>query len=130
MSKISGAKMAHVCFDSADMDRTLAFYKAAFEGFKIVRSWDEKGMRVVVFDICEGVQIEVFERGNGKPAENIKWHHIAIDTVDLQAAYDHLLACGATAVIPPTDNTIPCDPPLHCPFAFVAGPDGEQIELN
>lgn len=130
MAKITNAKMAHACFDSADMDRTLAFYEAAFADFKVVRNWNENGMRVYVFDICEGLQVEVFERGNDQEPQNIKWHHVAIETTDIHAAYEHLISCGAKEVIPPRDNVIPCDPPLACSFAFVAGPDGEQIELN
>lgn len=130
MGKILSAKMAHICLNSTDMDQTLDFYSRAFADFKIVRNWIEDGMRVYVFHICEGVEIEVFERGTKEQPENIKWHHISIETKDIHGAYKHLVDCGAAEVIPPTEAVIPSEPPLPCAFAFVAGPDGEQIELN
>jgi hypothetical protein len=111
------------------MEKCLGFYKDAFDDFKLIRTWVEDGMKVAVFEICKGCSIEVFERGNEKPAENVKWHHIALCTSDVRAVYSHLIKKGAKEQIPPTDIIIPSDPPCPATFSFVTGPDGEKIEI-
>lgn len=130
-NKVPNPTMAHVCFDTSDMDRCLNFYKTAFAGFEIVRTWIENGMRVSVFKICEGCTVEVFERRKTEEEpKDVAWHHIALDTTDIHAAYENAIAAGATGVIPPTAVTIPSEPPCPVWFCFVAGPDKEQIEFN
>jgi len=54
---------------------------------------------------------------------------VAIAVEDVQAAFERIAAAGAVAFEEPVTRTLHGDPPIQATMAFVAGPDGEVIEL-
>lgn len=125
---IKGMGFHHIALKAKDFDRSKAFYEAL--GCRPVLWWGEGDKRAVMLDIGDGGRIELFAGGCKEAAENEKWMHFAFCVDDVQTAYDTAIAAGAVSVTEPK-LARPCTGPTDETFnvAFVAGPDGEQIEF-
>ena len=118
----------HIGLKASDFDASRAFYAAL--GMREVLSWGEGERAITMFDVGDGGMIEIFANGGEEYSANGKWSHLALHVADVDAAFDTALAAGATVVTPPKTVELQSRPRLATiRVAFVAGPDGEQIEF-
>ncbi len=125
---IKGCGFCHIALGAVDFEKSVAFYKAL--GMTVYHSWGEAPHRVVMFNLGDGGNIELFE-GAPDVAENMpKWQHLAIATTDLQGAFDAAVAAGAVVKSEPTACEIHTNEGIYMvSIAFVYGPSGEVIEF-
>ena len=125
---IKGIRYAHMAFAVRDLDRSLAFYRAI--GFTPYVTWGEGRERIALLDIGDGTMIELFAKGGEGTAADGKWLHLAFAVENVDEAYRVALAAGATSVTPPSDMPLDSSPKrITLRVAFVAGPDGEELEF-
>lgn len=125
---ISGCGFHHVGLKAADYEKSRAFYRAL--GMEETLSWGEGERAISLFDLGDGGKIEIFANGGEEFSPNGKWIHFALHADDVDAAYAAALSVGATPITPPKTVELNSRPRLATiRVAFVAGPDGEQIEL-
>ena len=125
---ISGFGVHHIGLKAADYEKSRAFYRAL--GMEETLSWGEGERAISLFEIGDGGKIEIFANGGEEYSANGKWIHFALHVDDVDAAYAAALSAGATVVTPPKTVELASRPYLSTiRVAFVAGPDGEQIEL-
>ena len=118
----------HIGLKAADYDRSRAFYAAL--GLCETLSWGEGERAISLFEFGDGGKIEIFANGGEEFSPNGKWIHFALHADDVDAAYEAALAAGATSLTPPKTVELQSRPRLATiRVAFVAGPDGEQIEF-
>jgi lactoylglutathione lyase len=124
----------HVGLTVADIDRSRAWYSAAF-GFKSQLEFDlPGGVRGAMLMTAGGARVELFEVPGA--AEGMAWAdppsamkrrgfgHVALECADLDAAYERAIDAGATSVWEPRQSPEP-----GRRMAFVHDPDGHLIEL-
>lgn len=125
---ISGCGFNHIALTAADFDRSVKFYEAL--GFVPTVGWGEGTGRAQMFDLGDGGVLELFASGDKNGPVSGKWAHLALSADDPDAAYALALSAGATPVNPPKTVEVASHPyPMSLHIAFVAGPDGEQIEF-
>ncbi len=125
---IKGIRHAHTAIVAKDFDRSLAFYKAL--GFTPYVTWGEGKGRIMLLDVGDGSRIELFAKGGDEYSANGKWLHLAFGVENVDEAYRKAMEAGATSILPPTDKPLDSSPKrITLRLAFVAGPDGEQIEF-
>ena len=125
---IKGMGFHHIALEAADLEKSLAFYKAL--GMKEVARWGTPEKTIVMLDLGDGGRIEIFSDGGEKFSELGKWVHFAVAVDDVDKAYEIALAAGAEAMTPP--KTVPLDSvpeKMTIRIAFVKGPDKEQLEF-
>ena len=81
-----------------------------------------------------GWRIELFKREGAKPRAKAdgpnKQHdilgigHACFEVDDVKTVHDHLVSLGAVSHIPPSPSPVP-----NIPFAYLADPEGNLIEL-
>lgn len=124
----------HVGLTVPDLDRSLAFYGAAF-GFEPELEFAlPGGARGAMLRHAGGARVELFELPGTAPG--LSWAdpptamrtrgfgHVAFGAGNLDAAYAGALAAGAEPVWEPRDSPEP-----GRRMAFVHDPDGNLIEL-
>jgi catechol 2,3-dioxygenase-like lactoylglutathione lyase family enzyme len=142
------ARVAFVAVACADLDRSIAFYRAL--GFRDVArfpSTNDDGAHLHVQGPVEfeevllraptksemNVMLVGFSKpspvpGEARPANSIGMWRAALLVTDLDAAYRELGRLGVTTLSPPTAMTMgPGLPELR--FVCFPGPDGEVLEL-
>ncbi len=125
---IKGLHYAHAAIVAKDFEKSLAFYQAL--GFEPYVSWGEGKGKIMLLDIGNGDKIELFAKGSDEYSANGKWLHLAFAVENVEAAYETALKAGATPLIPPKEMPLESTPTrITLQVAFVAGPDGEQIEF-
>ena len=118
----------HIGLKASNFDASRAFYAAL--DMKETLSWGEGDRTISLFDVGDGGKIEIFANGGDEYSANGKWIHLALHVDDVDAAYAKALSVGATSVTPPKTVELASRPYLSTiRVAFVAGPDGEQIEF-
>ena len=125
---IKGMGFHHIALEAADLEKSLAFYKAL--GMKEVARWGTPEKTIVMLDLGDGGRIEIFSDGGEKFSELGKWVHFAVAVDDVDKAYEIALAAGAEPMTPP--KTVPLDSvpeKMTIRIAFVKGPDKEQLEF-
>lgn len=127
MNNIGARGFHHIAIAAQDFDRSVSFYRDGL-GFPEVLTWGHTGNRAVMFDAGQGSRVEIFERPGHALQEGLLLHY-ALKVSDCRAAHATALAAGATEIRPPQDVDIPSDPAFPVTISFVAGPDGEEIEL-
>ena len=118
----------HIALEAADLEKSLAFYKAL--GMNEVARWGTPEKTIVMLDLGDGGRIEIFSDGGDKFSELGKWVHFAVAVDDVDKAYEIALAAGAEPMTPP--KTVPLDSvpeKMTIRIAFVKGPDKEQLEF-
>lgn len=114
--------IAHTCYSSADLDRTVAFYAklglpVAFE-FK-----NEDGVRSGVYLRVGNRTFMEFFKGGAKPADAGMYRHICLECDDVAETVRELRAKGL-------DVTDPKSGTDHSWQAWLSDPDGNPIELH
>ena len=126
-ARIKGMHYAHMALAVSDFERSLSFYRAL--GLTPYVMWGEGKDRIALLDIGDGSKLELFAKGEEGSADG-KWLHLAFAVENVDEAYRTALAAGAVSVTPPTDMPLESTPKrITLRVAFVAGPDGEQLEF-
>lgn len=128
MSKITGVH--HIAIRTPAFDRSLGFYRDTL-GLSLKATWTTKqGGRAAMIEITPGSYMEIFERDvapyTGEPA----LFHFCLRTDDVEGLTEHVRAAGFDVTMEPV--TVPIETTIGTvtlKLSFVAGPDGESIEL-
>jgi catechol 2,3-dioxygenase-like lactoylglutathione lyase family enzyme len=122
----------HAAVRVADLDRSIAWYGAAF-GFEVEhRGRVPEGTPIAMLRTPGGAGVELFELA---PRDDPGWSgpiaaleegvvHFGLAVPDVQAAFEQALAVGGREVWPPRDA-----PVSGVRIAFLADPDGNLVEL-
>ncbi|MCH8917321.1 MAG: VOC family protein [Proteobacteria bacterium] len=118
-------KIDHVAIHCSDLDRSLEFYRDAFE-FELITRIERPGAGPIAYAQLGGTVLELTE----KAGEKYGGYHIAIWADDMDAAIAHLAAKGVKLIreARPTNAKLPTEGDTR--RAVYAGPDGEMIEVR
>lgn len=131
MGKITG--LGHVALRTADIEKSLAFYKLLGAEDDVVYASIPKPTgttRLAMFTIG-GFIIELIQPGDGVVAENRpdqNWAHLCFAVEDVDALVDSLRAKGIDTFLTPTPNSAPLFGGIR--NINLTGPSGELIELS
>lgn len=117
----------HVNLEAASLERTLRFYKDGL-GLAASMYFQMDGAPAAMIDLG-GCAIEVFQRALPGPQVSPRWPHLALRVDNVDAAFESALQAGGKALLSPRDILLCEEPPCPARIAFVAGPDGEELEL-
>ena len=124
-------RMFHIFLSVADLDRSVAFYKKAFEGTEVLYEFEIDGFDITMLGLGNGTVLELLQRPYDQ--SDGKWQHIAFECDDIEAQYQRLTDAGATVRMPLEMTTVLKGrngyPDTHGCGVHVLGPDGEEIEL-
>lgn len=126
---IAGLGFHHIGLKAANFERSVAFYTAL--GFKPVASWiGGSGDPITMFDLGDGGILELFGGGGDHLSTKGKWVHFAMKVDSVDRAYEAALAAGAVSISAPKSVPLDSKPEkMTIRVAFVAGPDGEELEF-
>jgi len=127
-----GTTFHHAAVRISDLDRSIAWYGAAF-GFEVEhRGRVPEGTPIAMLRTAGGAGVELFELA---AREDPCWSgpiaaleegivHFGLAVADVEAAFERAVAAGGRSVWPPRDA-----PVSGRRMAFVADPDGNLVEL-
>ncbi len=110
------------CRDSEQYAEAKRFYGDIL-GLDLLREWPTGCM----FDTGAGI-IEIFNQDT-PPLPQGTVRHFALSTDDVDACVEAVKQAGYKITVPPSDVTLPADPPFPIRMAFCNGPLGEEIEF-
>lgn len=119
--------LGHVAFRVRDLERSIAWYAAAFgarEAFRASR--DDGTPQLVYVELVPGQFIEFFPGGKNpiaEPAEPLGYAHTCLIVDDLAATLAHLATLGVAPNDPPRAGR------AGQQLAFIDDPDGNRLEL-
>ena len=116
----------HIGLAVTDAEKSREFY-IALGGVETLR-FPIDGMTFHFIDMGNNSVLELIPILNAESPEQVepRWMHIALNTDDCKAAYDHAIKVGAKELAPPKEVMVGSKK-VCC--AFVNGPDGEIIEF-
>jgi catechol 2,3-dioxygenase-like lactoylglutathione lyase family enzyme len=122
----------HIAIQTRDYDSAFQFYTQVF-GLKVLIPTSEYKTRKLCFLNAGSIEIELYSCKEGDPHSMFNpqacgLHHIAFTVDNLDYEIDRLIKLGVKInkmPFVPNPNT---DNPK--PIAFIAGPDGQEIELK
>jgi len=114
---------AHCALYTSQLEETAKFYMDVF-GAVDLGSF-EAPSRGCWLQLGEDI-LEIFQ---GKDLGKGCFKHIAIACDDVDAYYARALAHGGASLVEPKDISLELKAPMNARIAFVAGINGEQIEL-
>jgi len=119
---------SHVQLNSLDVEKSRAFYEAAFGGAVIspIMDKDGKTFKGYLFQIVPGSVLEIQPPRFGKSDKTSAWNTIAIETDDIHAACEKVKNAGGILDVGPKKNQMGTIEILN---AVIIGPDDEHIEL-
>lgn len=117
--------LQHIGLPTADIDKTIAFYKQF--GFKVEWSRDYSENDKVAFLRCGSCVFETFLNDNPAMA-NGAVDHIAIDVSDIDKVYEYTLGLGYTAI----EQQITFLPFFNYGVKYftILGVNNEKVEFN
>lgn len=136
--KASVVRLDHVALRVSDLERSIAFYEAAFN-FALKTRWDsmeistgENAITVytpgAMLEDDRGGVIEIFGDGDedGRQTFQQPINHFGLVVTDTESAYQQAVEAGAMEDTRPTQVKAKG---MMATIAFVLGADGERIEL-
>ena len=127
MSTITGVH--HIAIRAADFDRTIRFYTETL-GLTTKATWTRGSGRAALVEIAPGSYMEIFERDAATFDGSPPILHFCFRTDDVDGLTERVRAAGYRVTTEPLSLDIETDIGLmKLRLAFVAGPDGEEIEL-
>lgn len=128
-------RIHHVAVRARDFEASLRFYQDAL-GLGEPYRWNAPPIveRAAFLRGDGGTWIEIFGGHAGDEAPDpdptrAGIGHLALTYDDVGTAFERAVAAGARPLEEPSARTLHGDPPISATLAFVAGPDGELIEL-
>lgn len=115
----------HIGLASDDTAKSLKFYTEVLGG-NMTNAFPIRGGEGYLVDMGGGAVVEILPFGEGGTEAHANWAHIALETDDVQNAYNVALAGGARPKSEPSKGQLG-DMPITC--AFVYGPDNEEVEF-
>lgn len=124
----SSTSLHHVGLASKRFDETIRLYVEGL-GFSVRHEWGREA-RVCMLDMGDGSCVEVFESDEELPSRG-RWLHLALRSEDIEESYRRAVEAGAAPKLPPTYADIEEARPerVYMYFAYVVGPNGEEIEF-
>ena len=120
-------QLNHVAFRVRDLARSIEWYGVAFGAREAFRGSDPDGtVRLVYIEFAPGHFIELFPGGDEPPSpveRALGYAHTCLTVDDLAATLAHLATLGVTPPAPPRTGR------AGQRLAFIADPDGNQLEL-
>ena len=120
-------QLGHVAFRVRDLERSMAWYSAAFGAQEAFRGVDPDGtIQLIYLEFAPGQFIELFPGGNEPPAaveRALGYVHTCLVVDDLAVTLVHLATLGITPTAPPRSGRAAQQ------LAFINDPDGNQLEL-
>lgn len=118
----------HVQLNTSDVEKSRAFYEAAFGGAIIssIMEKDGSGIKGYLLEIAPGSVLEIQPPRLGKSGKTSAWNTIAIETDDIEAVCKQAETAGGTREMGPKENMMGTIPILN---AIIIGPTEEHIEL-
>ena len=119
--------LGHVAFRVRDLERSVAWYAAAFgarEAFRANR--DDGTPQLVYVELAPGQFIEFFPGGVNpiaEPDEPLGYAHTCLVVDDVAATLAHLATLGVTPSVPARVGRAGQE------LAFIEDPDGNRLEL-
>lgn len=126
MTQITGAH--HIAIRTTQFGRCVAFYTQTL-GLTTTATWTTKTGRAAMIEIAPGSYMEIFERPAAAEANPVILH-VCLRTDDVVGMTERVRAAGYRVTTEPLMLDLETSigiVKLH--LAFVAGPDGESIEL-
>ncbi len=127
--KIQGMGFHHVSIKVRNYEKSVEFYRAL--GMKTVVEWGQGDSRIMMLDIGDGNIFEICAGGSDEHSGDGSIGHVAFAVRNVDVAYASAIEAGARSVMTPTvmklDDARPSRMTIY--VAFVAGPDGEEIEF-
>lgn len=138
--KILSSRINHVMLYVKDMDASVSFYTAAFDLQETNRIKQLKVTKADSSSVTRDIEIvflkfpgqdfvyELVQNPNPNDSATIAclFQHIGVDVMDIDAALRQALAAGGT-LLAPIQTVSTKD--INVKQAFIAGPNGESIEL-
>jgi catechol 2,3-dioxygenase-like lactoylglutathione lyase family enzyme len=138
---VSDLSFHHVAVRAKDFDATLKFYAEGL-GCRVHFPFSVPGRidRAAFLDLGDGRYIEVFGQGSAVQSEGRRREpgedategavlHFCLRAKDVDAAYARAVAAGGVGRVEPVTRRLLESPLVEVRIAFVAGPNGEVIEL-
>ncbi len=120
-------QLGHVAFRVRDLERSKRWYGEAFGAHEAFRGSDPDGtVQLIYLEFAPGQFIELFPGGSEPAPPNeraLGYAHTCLVVDDLAATLAHLATLGVTPTAPPRVGRAAQQ------LAFIADPDGNQIEL-
>ena len=124
---IPAPRFGHVAFRVPDLERSIAWYGAAFGAREVFRANRDGGTPQLVYvELALGQCIEFFPDGKHpivEPEAPIGYAHLCLVVDDLAATLAYLATLGVAPAAPTRTGR------AGQRLAFVADPDGNRIEL-
>lgn len=130
-----GRRFDHIGLNVHDLDKAVAWYADAL-GLEVEQQGvvEKVGLSFVMLMASDGFRLELLARSGSEPglrASNALeaaltegYGHMALETSDLDAMYQHLVDKGATPIWDPRPAPVP-----RSRMAWVSDPEGNLIEL-
>lgn len=116
--------IAHVALYTDKFDKTIQFYKDAFDAAEL--GYFKTGRNGCWLKLGESI-LEIFE---SEELSNVGcFKHIALQCDHVDESYQKALSAGAAAYVEPKDMHLNLNETKKLRIAFVKGINGEQIEL-
>ena len=124
----------HISITAGHFEESVRLYQEGLS-FAIKHTWG-RDKKVCMLEAGDSVCIELTE-GNpgpgagGGPCGNGQWMHLALRTDDIERDYRRAVEAGFLGKSPPAyADIMEAEPePVYLWFAYLTGPDGEEIEL-
>jgi lactoylglutathione lyase len=119
--------IGHVAFRVRDMERSVAWYAAAFGAREAFRATDDDGKVLLIYiELAPGQFIEFFPDGRNPivaPDKPLGYVHTCLVVDDVAATLDHLATLGIMPSAPLRTGR------AGQQLAFIDDPDGNRLEL-
>ena len=122
----------HINITTGCFARAVRMYQEGL-GFTVKHTWG-RDRKVCMLETGDGACVELTEGEPGPcaaPSGNGQWRHLALRTDDIRRDHQRALDAGFQEKLPPTcADILEAEPePVYLWFAYLIGPDGEEIEL-
>ncbi|MGM9594231.1 MAG: VOC family protein [Candidatus Onthomonas sp.] len=118
----------HVQLNCTDVERSRAFYEKAFDGKVLnkIMTKDGSALKGYMVEIAPGSVLELQPPRFPLTGKTSGWNTIAIETDDIDAAVEKIVAAGGIREVGPMKGAMGTVPILN---AVMIGPENEHIEL-
>ena len=126
---IKGLNFHHIALKCKDLEKSIKFYSEVL-GMKKYAAWGDGDEKIQMLSIGDGGIFELFAGGGDAYSDYGRWIHLAMETDDVDKAFETAVKGGAEPLVYPKSVTLDSKPErITIRIAFVKGPDGEELEF-